>query len=119
MTNVNGPFPFPDALQEFSVQTSNYNAEFGQSAGAMVNIVTKSGGEHFHGDLFEFLRNGFFNAESHFSPAGTQDTLHRHQYRRHDRRPGDHSRFSRRARARSSSSAISTRSSTPAPALIR
>ncbi|MGA2569353.1 MAG: carboxypeptidase-like regulatory domain-containing protein [Terracidiphilus sp.] len=80
MTNVNGPFPFPDALQEFSVQTSNYDAEYGQSAGAMVNIVTKSGGERFHGDLFEFLRNGFFNAESHFSPAGTQDTLHRHQY---------------------------------------
>jgi hypothetical protein len=80
MTNVNDPFPFPDALQEFSVQTSNYNAEFGQSAGAMVNIVTKSGGERFHGDAFEYLRNGFFNAESHFSPAGTQDTLHRHQF---------------------------------------
>ena len=80
MTNVNGPYPMPDTVQEFSVQTSNYNAEFGQSAGAMVNIVTKSGGEQFHGDLFEFLRNGFFNAESHFSPAGTQDTLHRHQF---------------------------------------
>jgi hypothetical protein len=80
MTNVNDPYPMPDALQEFSVQTSNYNAEFGQSAGAMVNIVTKSGGEQFHGDLFEYLRNGFFNAESHFSPAGTQDTYHRHQF---------------------------------------
>ncbi|MGO8756992.1 MAG: carboxypeptidase regulatory-like domain-containing protein [Terracidiphilus sp.] len=80
MTNVNDPYPMPDSIQEFSVQTSNYNAEFGQSAGAVVNIVTKSGGEQFHGDLFEYLRNGFFNAESHFSPAGTQDTLHRHQY---------------------------------------
>jgi hypothetical protein len=80
MTNVNGPYPMPDAIQEFSVLTSNYNAEFGQSAGALVNIVTKSGGEQFHGDLFEFLRNGFFNAESHFSPPGTQDTLHRHQF---------------------------------------
>ena len=80
MTNVNDPYPMPDAVQEFSIQTSNYNAEFGQSAGAMVNIVTKSGGEQFHGDLFEFLRNGFFNAENHFSPAGTQDTLHRHQF---------------------------------------
>jgi hypothetical protein len=80
MTNVNGPYPMPDAIQEFSVQTSNYNAEFGQSAGAMVNIVTRSGGSSFHGDAFEFLRNGFFNAESHFSPAGTQDTLHRHQF---------------------------------------
>jgi hypothetical protein len=80
MTNVNDPYPMPDATQEFSVQTSNYNAEFGQSAGAVVNIVTKSGGEQFHGDLFEFLRNGFFNAENHFSPVGSQDTLHRHQF---------------------------------------
>lgn len=80
MTNVNAPYPMPDSVQEFSVQTSNYNAEFGQSAGAMVNIVTRSGGEHFHGDLFEYLRNGYFNAESHFSPPGTQDTLHRHQF---------------------------------------
>ena len=78
MTNVNGPFPFPDALQEFSVQTSNYNAEFGQSAGAVVNIVTKSGGNRFHGDAFEFLRNGYFNATPHFS--STPDTLHRHQF---------------------------------------
>ncbi len=80
MTNVNDPYPMPDATQEFSVQTSNYDAEFGQSAGAVVNIVTKSGGEQFHGDLFEYLRNGFFNAESHFNPAGAQDTLHRHQF---------------------------------------
>ena len=80
MTNVNDPYPMPDATQEFSVQTSNYNAEFGQSAGAVVNIVTKSGGEQFHGDLFEYLRNGFFNAENHFNPVGSQDTLHRHQF---------------------------------------
>ena len=78
MTNVNGPFPFPDALQEFSVQTSNYNAEFGQSAGAVVNIVTKSGGNRFHGDAFEFLRNGYFNSKPYFAP--TADNLHRHQF---------------------------------------
>ena len=78
MTNVNGPFPFPDALQEFSVQTSNYNAEFGQSAGAVVNIVTKSGGRQFHGDAFEFLRNGYFDAKPYF--ATVADSLHRHQF---------------------------------------
>jgi hypothetical protein len=78
MTNVNGPFPFPDAVQEFSVQTTNYDAEYGQSAGAVVNIVTKSGGDKFHGDLFEFLRNGYFNARNFFST--TQDTLHRNQF---------------------------------------
>jgi hypothetical protein len=78
MTNVNGPFPFPDALQEFSVQTSNYNAEYGQSAGAIVNIVTKSGGSQFHGDAFEFLRNGYFNARPYF--ATVADNIHRHQF---------------------------------------
>ncbi len=78
MTNVNGPFPFPDATQEFSVQTSNYNAEFGQSAGAVVNIVTKSGGNKFHGDAFEFLRNGYFNAKPYF--ATVADNIHRHQF---------------------------------------
>ncbi|HVU48526.1 MAG TPA: carboxypeptidase regulatory-like domain-containing protein [Terracidiphilus sp.] len=78
MTNVNGPFPFPDALQEFSVQTSNADASFGQSAGAVVNIVTKSGGSDFHGSAFEFLRNGYFNAKQYF--ATKADTLHRHQF---------------------------------------
>lgn len=78
MTNVNAPFPFPDALQEFSVQTSSYDAQFGQSAGGVVNIVTKSGSNKFHGDAFEFLRNGYFNARPYFSPAA--DTLHRHQF---------------------------------------
>ncbi len=78
MTNVNGPFPFPDALQEFSVQTSNYNAEFGQSAGAVVNLITKSGGNRFHGDAFEFVRNGYFNARPYF--ATVADALHRHQF---------------------------------------
>lgn len=77
-TMANGPFPFPDALQEFSVQTSNYNAEFGQSAGAVVNIVTKSGGNKYHGDLFEFVRNGMFNARNYF--ATTVDPLKRNQF---------------------------------------
>lgn len=78
MTNVNDPFPFPDALQEFSVQTTNYSARYGQSAGAVVNIVTKSGSNHFHGDAFEFLRNGFFDARPYF--ATKADTLHRNQF---------------------------------------
>src|SRR5436305_1743007 len=67
-TNVNQPFPFPDALQEFSVQTSNYGAEYGQNAGAVVNVVTKSGTNDFHGDVFEFLRNAVFNARNFFAP---------------------------------------------------
>jgi hypothetical protein len=68
-TNVNQPFPFPDALQEFSVQTSNYTAEYGQNAGAVVNVITKSGTNNFHGDAFEFVRNAVFNAKNFFAPA--------------------------------------------------
>ena len=77
-TNVNQPFPFPDALQEFSVQTSNYNAEYGQNAGGVVNIVSKSGTDQFHGDLFEYVRNGMFNAANYFST--TVDPLKRNQF---------------------------------------
>jgi hypothetical protein len=75
---VNGPFPFPDALQEFSVQTSNYNAEYGQNSGGVVNIVTKSGEDKFHGDVFEYIRNGIFNARPYF--GSSVDPLHRHQF---------------------------------------
>ena len=70
-TNVNQPFPFPDALQEFSVQTANYSAEYGQNAGAVVNVITKSGTNSFHGDAFEFVRNPVFNAQNFFSTPAT------------------------------------------------
>jgi hypothetical protein len=76
--DVNQPFPFPDALQEFSIQTSNYNAEYGQNAGGVVNIVSKSGGEKYHGDLFEYVRNGLFNAANYFSAS--VDPLKRNQF---------------------------------------
>src|SRR3989449_1570835 len=72
-TNVNQPFPFPDALQEFSVQTSNYSAEYGQNAGAVVNVITKSGTNNYHGDIFEFLRNSVFNARNFFAPFNLKD----------------------------------------------
>ncbi len=77
-TNVNGPFPFPDALQEFSVQTSNYNAEYGQNSGAVVNLITKSGNQIYHGDLFEYVRNRVFNARNYF--ATVVDPLKRSQF---------------------------------------
>src|SRR5207244_10104576 len=62
MTNVNLPFPFPDALQEFNVETSALSARFGAHPGATVNVVTKSGSNRLHGNLFEYLRNGALNA---------------------------------------------------------
>ena len=67
-TKVNQPFPFPDALQEFSVQTSNYGAEYGQNAGAVVKVITKSGTNSFLRNVFEFLRNAVFNARNFFAP---------------------------------------------------
>ncbi len=82
-TNVNAPFPMPDAVQEFSVATSNYNAEYGQNAGGVVNIITKSGGNKYHGDLFEFVRNRAFNAANYFSYVNgvkTVDPQKRNQF---------------------------------------
>ena len=61
-TNVNMPFPMPDAVQEFSIETNNYNAQYGQNAGGVVNIISKSGTNQYHGDLFEFVRNRALNA---------------------------------------------------------
>jgi Carboxypeptidase regulatory-like domain len=79
-TNVNQPFPFPDALEEFSVQTSNFSAQYGQNAGAVVNVVTKSGTNTFHGDGFWFVRNPAFNAQNFFATPTTRDQIKRNQY---------------------------------------
>lgn len=78
MSNTNNPFPFPDALQEFSVQTSSFSAQYGGNAGAVVNVVTRSGTNNWHGDLFEFVRNRAFNARNYF--ANSVDPLKRNQF---------------------------------------
>ena len=77
-SNINLPFPFPDAIQEFSVETSSVTAQAGLHPGAQVEVVTKSGTNQFHGDAFEFVRNGDANARDFF--AATQDTLKRNQF---------------------------------------
>jgi hypothetical protein len=77
-TNVNMPFPFPDALAEFSVETSVLPARNGLHPGGVVNAVTKSGSNQWHGDAFEFVRNGDVNALNFF--AGKQDSLKRNQF---------------------------------------
>ena len=77
LQNANMPFPFPDAVQEFSVQTANGSAAFGKSMGGSVNIVTKSGTNGFHGDAFWFVRNTKFDANSFF--AHTPDQLKQNQ----------------------------------------
>ena len=78
MSNTNNPFPFPDALQEFSVQTNSFDTQYGTNAGAVVNVVTKSGTNQFHGNVFEFVRNREFNARNFF--AATVDPLKRNQF---------------------------------------
>jgi hypothetical protein len=54
----------PDAIAEFKVLTSNYSAEYGQNAGAVVNIALKSGTKNFHGGLYHFIRNDAFDARA-------------------------------------------------------
>ena len=75
--NMNLPFPNPDAIREFNLQSGNMSAEYGNSQN-VVNIVTKSGTNEFHGDLFEFLRNGDLNARNFFAPV--HDSLKRNQF---------------------------------------
>ena len=77
-SNVNMPFPFPDALQEFNVQTSALPAQYGQHPGGVVNVITKTGTNQFHGDAFNFLRNGAVNARGFF--ATSRDKLKRNQF---------------------------------------
>src|SRR5437660_4111720 len=79
MNFLNGstmPMPFPDATQEFKVETTGLSANRGSSSA--VAAVTKSGTNEIHGDLFEFLRNDLFNARQYFSP--TKSSLKRNQY---------------------------------------
>src|SRR5580765_1021033 len=61
----------PDAVQEFQVQIGSYSAEMGGAGGGQVNIVTRSGGTHFHGTVYEFLRNGSLDAHSFSDMGGT------------------------------------------------
>ena len=67
--NTNLPFPNPDALQEFNVQTDNMSAAYGDATGGVVNIVTKSGTDQVHGDAFEFLRNYAMDARNYFATS--------------------------------------------------
>src|SRR5438094_1608515 len=76
--SLNLTLPFPDALQEFKVETSGVPAQYGHHAAGTVNGVTKSGTNSFHGDAFEFLRNGAMNARNAYAIAN--DGLKRNQF---------------------------------------
>jgi len=63
------PVPSTEVLQEFKVQTGQYDAQYGRNAGASINVVTKSGTNQFHGSVFEYLRNDVLNANNFFLNA--------------------------------------------------
>ena len=73
--------PSVDALQEFTVETNNFSAEYGYSAGAVVNATIKSGTNKIHGDAFEFIRNDFLDARDYFAdPNQRKPLLRRNQF---------------------------------------
>ena len=76
--NVAAIMPNPDALEEFSVLTNNFSAEYGRNMGAIINAVTKSGTNEFHGSAYEFVRNDILDARSFFGLE--KGKLRRNQY---------------------------------------
>ncbi len=72
--------PVLDSLQEFRVLTNAFDAEYGHFSGALVNVITKSGTNSFHGTAFEFLRNNALDARNYYDPAGPVGAFHRNQF---------------------------------------
>jgi hypothetical protein len=70
--------PNLDSIDEFRIITNNFDAEYGEFSGGQINVVTKSGTNAFHGDLFEFLRNTNLDARNYFSPA--RAAFHQNQF---------------------------------------
>src|ERR1017187_1648116 len=78
LRNTGNIAPNPDAVEEFRVVTNSYSAEYGRFAGGVINILTKSGTNQYHGSLFEFFRNNDLNAYTWGAISATP--LHRNQY---------------------------------------
>jgi Carboxypeptidase regulatory-like domain len=71
--------PNLDSISEFRIITNNFNAEYGNFSGGQINVVTKSGSNQFHGDLFDFLRNTDFDAANFFA-GGTRGDFKQNQF---------------------------------------
>ena len=72
--------PIIDAIQEFKVQSHNDSAEFGGSTGGIVNVVTKSGTNQYHGSLWEYIRNDAFDSRNWYNPDQTVPTFRQNQF---------------------------------------
>ncbi len=77
--------PNLDSIQEFRVLTNNFDPEYGNYNGGMINVVTKSGNNGFHGDAFEFLRNTDLDAKNYFD--STRGAFRQNQFGGHGGRP--------------------------------
>ena len=71
-SQVGTAIPTPDAIQEFQVQTANFDAAYGRGSGANVDLVSKTGTNRFHGSVWEFVRNNVFNANEFFLKGSGQ-----------------------------------------------
>jgi len=85
LSNQNLPLPFPDTVEEFKVETSSLPAQYGVHPAGAVNVVTKSGTNSIHGDLFEYLRNDIFDSRNTAfaggtDPDNTREPLKRNQF---------------------------------------
>jgi hypothetical protein len=70
--------PTPDAVEEFRVITNTFDAEYGRNSGSVVNVITKSGGNAFHGDLYEYFRNTVLDSRGY--PDTTKPQLNQNQF---------------------------------------
>jgi outer membrane receptor protein involved in Fe transport len=72
--------PSVDAVSEFNIAKTNYNAEFGGKSGGVINVITKSGTNNFHGSVYEFLRNNIFDAKNLFTPVSVSPPFRENQF---------------------------------------
>jgi len=98
---VNAPAiqPTPDSIEEFRVLSNTFDAEYGRNSGAVINVVTKSGTNGWHGSVYEFLRNQAFNAKGYLDlrrPDDKQNQFWRHVRRTHQEGPHFFLHFLRR-----------------------
>ena len=72
--------PSPDATREFNLELTDYSAEFGGKSGGVVNVITRSGTNGFHGSVYEFVRNDIFDAQNYFAPPNVPAPFRENQF---------------------------------------